>query len=81
MSLGIANKVIVITGTSSGLGAKTARYLPQLDAKVALGALRLERLENLVSELGVDTELTATITGENEILFRPTVQVYKYTRH
>jgi NADP-dependent 3-hydroxy acid dehydrogenase YdfG len=48
----IANKIVVITGASSGLGAETARHLVKAGAKVALGARRLDRLESLAKELG-----------------------------
>lgn len=33
----IENKVVIITGASSGLGAETARHLVQAGAKVILG--------------------------------------------
>jgi NADP-dependent 3-hydroxy acid dehydrogenase YdfG len=51
MTLNIKNKVVVITGASSGMGEATARHLAGLDAKVVLGARRAERLEALVSEI------------------------------
>jgi len=54
MSQNIENKVVVITGASSGLGAETARHLAGQGAKVILGARRLDRLESLATELGLD---------------------------
>lgn len=44
-------KVAIITGASSGLGARFARVLHAAGAKVAITARRLDRLETLASEL------------------------------
>lgn len=50
----IKDKVVVITGASSGLGEATARALAQGGAKLVLGARRMDRLQALAKELGLD---------------------------
>jgi NADP-dependent 3-hydroxy acid dehydrogenase YdfG len=51
MTQAIKDKVVVITGASSGLGEAAARRLAGQGAKLVLGARRLERLETLAKEL------------------------------
>ena len=43
--MSIRDKVVVITGASSGIGAATATMLAKQGAKVMLGARRTQRLE------------------------------------
>jgi NADP-dependent 3-hydroxy acid dehydrogenase YdfG len=51
---GIKDKVIVITGASSGIGKATAAMLAEKGAKVVVGARRKENLEALVEKLTSD---------------------------
>ena len=51
MSNNIRDKVVVITGASSGLGEATARLLSAQGASVVLGARRVDRLQSLANEL------------------------------
>ena len=51
MSEGVKDKVVVVTGASSGLGEAAARRLARNGAKLMLGARRLDRLQALAREL------------------------------
>jgi NADP-dependent 3-hydroxy acid dehydrogenase YdfG len=48
---GIRDKVVLITGASSGIGEATARMLARNCARVVLGARRTDRLETVTKEL------------------------------
>ena len=47
----IQDKIIVITGASSGIGYSTAKALAKKGAKIVAGARRLDRLETLKKEI------------------------------
>ncbi|MBE5102374.1 SDR family oxidoreductase [Priestia aryabhattai] len=47
----IENKVVIITGASSGIGEATAKLLASKGAKVVLAARREDKLERITSEI------------------------------
>ena len=51
MSANISEKVVVITGASSGLGEATARHLAAKGARLVLAARRVDRLDAIVAEI------------------------------
>ncbi|SEW07040.1 NADP-dependent 3-hydroxy acid dehydrogenase YdfG [Chitinophaga sp. YR573] len=68
----IKDKVVVITGASSGMGSATARKLALLGAKVVLAARREDQLKAMVAELGensmyVKTDVTKRADLDNLI--------------
>jgi len=56
MTQNIQDKVVVITGASSGLGEATARHLAAQGAKVVLGARRIDRLHAIAADIGLPPE-------------------------
>jgi len=64
LSTSLAQKVVIITGASSGIGAASARMLAGLGCRVVLAARSAEKLEALARELGsvalaVPTDVTS----------------------
>ncbi|KAF1300921.1 MULTISPECIES: SDR family oxidoreductase [Enterococcus] len=49
--MAIQDKVVVITGASSGIGEATAKLLASKGAKIVLGARREEKLQKIVEEI------------------------------
>lgn len=62
----IENKVIVITGASSGIGAAAARKLSALGARVVLAARREDRLSELAASLGKNVLFVKTDVRKQE---------------
>lgn len=50
----ITDKVVVITGASSGIGEATAKLLASKGAKVVLGARREDKLQQIVDAIEKD---------------------------
>ena len=62
------DKVALVTGASSGIGAETARVLHAAGMKVALCARRIERLDELAADLGDNTlAIAADFRDESSI--------------
>jgi len=68
----IKDKVIIITGASSGIGEATARLLASKGARVVLGARREENLRRIADEIrqnggqAVYQELNVTRQEDND---------------
>lgn len=77
---GIDGKVFVITGASSGLGLTLAKELGKRGAEVVVGARRLDRLQNLVRELGQpeETAVKVDVTKREDVdkLLETAVNLY-----
>lgn len=72
----IKNKVVIITGASSGIGEATAKLLASKGAKVVLGARRGEKLKQIADEIGkaggqaVDRDLDVTKPSDNDAIVK-----------
>src|SRR5256884_3653802 len=65
------DKVVVVTGASSGIGESTARLLARHGAKVVLGARRKDRLDAAVKEIsaagGKAISVAVDVTKRSEV--------------
>ena len=79
---GIVDKVIVITGASSGLGESTAKLLARHGAKVVLGARRKDRTDAVVNQISaaggkaVGVAVDVTKRAEVEALIKGAVESF-----
>ena len=67
----VSDKVVVITGASSGIGATTATLLAGRGAKVVLGARRQDRLNRIVKDIsaagGTAISFAADVTRRADV--------------
>jgi NADP-dependent 3-hydroxy acid dehydrogenase YdfG len=70
----IKDKVVIITGASSGIGEASAKLLASKGAKVVLGARRVDQLKRIAEEIkqaggeAVYAELDVTKQSDNDAL-------------
>src|ERR687895_528557 len=70
----IKDRVVIVTGASSGIGEATAKLLASRGAKLALGARREDKLKQMVDEIEKDggqavyQELDVTRPSDNDAL-------------
>ena len=78
----IQDKIVVITGGSSGIGYATAKALAKKGAKIVAGARRLDRLETLQKEITGDggeitiCEMDVTRKADCENLVKQAIDKY-----
>src|SRR5947209_19333432 len=72
----INDKVVIITGASSGIGEATTKLLASKGAKLVLGARREDKLKQIVEEIEKDggqavcQKLDVTEASENDAIVR-----------
>ncbi len=72
----IKDKVVIITGASSGIGEATAKLLARHGANIVLGARRDDRLKQIVAEIesaggrAVYQQLDVTSQADNEAIVK-----------
>ncbi|WP_345951558.1 SDR family oxidoreductase [Mucilaginibacter sp. PAMB04274] len=84
MNNGIQNKVIAITGASSGIGKATAELLAAQGAKLILGARRADRLKTIVEIIdqkgGKAAFLEIDVTNREDLVKLTALAVEKFGR-
>ncbi|MFI6937073.1 SDR family NAD(P)-dependent oxidoreductase [Streptomyces sp. NPDC050287] len=67
MNLDLSDRVVIVTGASSGIGEATARLLHRAGARPVLAARRTDRLAALSSELGDALHVTTDVTDPAQL--------------
>src|SRR5215472_7009276 len=84
MNSSIKDKVVVITGASSGLGEATARLLAKEGATLVLGARRVDRLDSLANEInqsgGRAISVVTDVTDFNQVKALVDLAVERFDR-
>lgn len=77
-------KVVIITGAAGGIGQVTAKMLAEQGAKLALIDLKLDAVQKVIAELGLDDSraiaLQANVANEEEVKAYVDATVEKFGR-
>lgn len=65
--MNVKNKIVIVTGASSGIGLATAKLLSQKGAKVVLAARSLDKLQKLARELPNSLAIKTDMTKKEDI--------------
>ena len=84
MENNIKDKVVVITGESSGLGEAAAKHLSELGATVVLGARRADKIEKLAKDIqekgGKAFAVTVDVTNLKQVKKLVDTAVHQFGR-
>ena len=82
MSIDLTNKVVLITGASSGFGEDAARHFAKAGCRVVLAARRLDRLQALAAEIqnaggeAIAVPVDVSQPAEIEVMVQSTLDLY-----
>lgn len=70
-SLPLADKIIIVTGATSGIGASIAKHAVEAGATVVLAGRREDRLSQEVSSL-------TTLISESTLIYTPLATIFDW---